>query len=76
MKDCVAVKPYQPLAWFSTFCLLIAASLAALNLYPYYIFAFIVSNTLWVLIGLLWREKSLVILNAGLTVIYLIGLAL
>ena len=72
----MVVKPYQPLAWFSTACLLVAATMAAFNLYPYYIYAFIVSNGLWVLIGLLWKEKSLVVLNAGLTVIYVAGLVL
>ena len=68
------IKPYQRLAWFSTACLLVAATLAAFNVYPYYIFAFIGSNSLWVLIGILWKEKSLVVLNAGLTIIYVAGL--
>ena len=72
----MVVKPYQWLAWFSTACLLIAATLAAFNIYPYYIFAFIASNSLWVLIGILWKEKSLVVLNAGLTIIYVLGLVL
>ena len=72
----MVVKPYQWLAWFSTACLLIAATLAAFNIYPWYIFAFIVSNSLWVLIGILWKEKSLIVLNAGLTVIYVAGLIL
>jgi hypothetical protein len=70
----VVVKPYQPLAWFATACLLVAATMAALNIYPWYIYAFIFSNTLWVLIGLLWKERSLVVLNAGLTIIYVVGL--
>ena len=70
----MVVKPYQPLAWFSTACPLVAATMAAFNLYPYYIYAFIVSNMLWVLIGALWKERSLVVLNAGLTVIYVVGL--
>ena len=68
------VKPYQPLAWFATACLLVAATMAALNIYPWYIYAFIFSNPLWVLIGLLWKERSLVVLNAGLTIIYVVGL--
>ena len=71
----MVVKPYQPLAWFCTACLLVAATMAAFNIYPWYIYAFIASNTLWVLIGLLWKERSLVVLNAGLTVIYVLGLA-
>lgn len=67
-------KPYQWLAWVSTACLLSAAMLAAFNVYPYYIYAFIISNSLWVLIGVLWKEKSLVVMNLGLTVIYVAGL--
>ena len=48
--------------------------MAAFNIYPWYIYAFIASNTLWVLIGILWKENSLIVLNAGLTIIYVIGL--
>lgn len=67
-------KPYQWLAWTGTTILLVAATMAAFNIYPWYIYAFIGSNTLWVLIGLLWKERSLVVLNSGLTVIYVAGL--
>lgn len=70
----MVVKPYQWLAWISTACLLVAATMAAFNIYPWYIYAFIASNSLWVLIGILWRENSLIVLNAGLTVIYVAGL--
>lgn len=69
-------KPYQWLAWLSTASLLIAATLAAFNIYPIYIFAFIVSNSMWTLVGILWKEKSLVVMNTGLTLIYIIGLLL
>jgi len=69
-------KPYQWLAWIATVVLLIAATMAAFNMYPYYSYAFTVANGLWVLIGVLWKEKSLIVLNAGLTMIYLAGLIL
>ena len=72
----MVVKPYQPLAWFSTACLWGAAIMASFNIYPWYIYAFIASNSLWVLIGILWKERSLIVLNAGLTVIYVAGLVL
>ncbi len=67
-------KPYQWLAWTGTAVLIVAASLAAFNLYPYYVYLFCVANSLWVITGLLWRENSLVVLNAGLTFIYMAGL--
>ena len=56
----MVVKPYQPLAWFSTACLLLAATMAAFNIYPWYIYAFIVSNGLT---QVRWKEKSLVVLT-------------
>jgi hypothetical protein len=36
--------------------------------------AFISANTIWVVVGILWKEQSLVVLNAGLTLIYILGL--
>ena len=68
-------KPYQGLAWLFTATLIGAATMAAFNLYPWYSYAFTVSNLGWVLVGYLWKEKSLIVLNAGLTIIYIIGLA-
>lgn len=67
-------KPYQGLAWLFTATLIGAATMAAFNLYPWYSYAFTVSNLGWVLVGYLWKEKSLIVLNAGLTIIYIIGL--
>jgi len=67
-------KPHQWLAWLSTASLLVAATLAAFNMYPLYVFAFIFSNTLWSIVGLLWKENSLIVMNTGLTLIYIVGL--
>jgi hypothetical protein len=79
----VEQKPYQIFAWIATAFLIGAAAIASLypsepmyfdlpgNLHHY---AFTVANFMWVAIGILWKEKSLITLNAGLTIIYLVGL--
>ena len=68
-------KPYQFLAWFATTILILAAALASfVPELEYHHWAFISANTLWVLVGILWREQTLIILNAGLTIIYILGL--
>ena len=72
----IVKKPYQPIAWFGTTVLLIAATLAAFNIYPWYVYMFCLANGIWVFVGVLWREQSLIVLNAGLTLIYLAGLIL
>lgn len=70
------MKPYQRLAWLGTTTLLIAAVMAAINLYPYYAYGFILANTIWMVVGILWKEKSMIAVNLGLNVIYIVGLLL
>lgn len=76
-------KPYQNLAWTATAILIVAACLA--SFFPKYDmwfglpgqlhhYAFTIANFLWVVVGVLWKEKSLIVLNAGLTIIYIVGL--
>ena len=68
-------KPYQSLAWLATGILIIAAALASfVPELEYHHWAFIAANTLWVYVGFLWKEQSLIVLNAGLTIIYILGL--
>lgn len=68
-------KPYQWLAWAATAVVLIAACLAsfvpALYLHHYF---FIIGNAMWIAVGVLWKENSLLWFNIGLTLIYIIGL--
>mgnify|MGYP000155937376 CR=1 FL=1 len=68
-------KPYQSLAWFSTLSILIGALIASLapELYLHHWF-FIVANSLWILVGYLWRENSVLLMNILLTLIYFVGL--
>ena len=70
----VEKKPYQWLAWLATAALVTSATLAAFNIYPLYSYGFIVSNGLWILVGYLWKENSLLYMNLMLTLIYIAGL--
>ena len=70
-------KPHQFLAWIATAILIIAAVLASfIPALEYHHWAFILANSLWVIVGFLWKEMSLIVLNAGLTIIYIFGLIL
>ena len=70
-------KPYQFLAWSATAILILAALLASfVPALEYHHWAFIIANSLWVIVGILWKETTLIVLNAGLTIIYIIGLIL
>ncbi|MDA9353300.1 hypothetical protein N9R37_01890 [Gammaproteobacteria bacterium] len=68
-------KPHQLIAWVATTILIIAASLASfVPELEYHHWAFISANTLWVIVGVLWKEQTVIVLNAGLTLIYILGL--
>ena len=68
-------KPYQSLAWIATGILIIAASLASfVPELEYHHWAFISANTIWIVVGLLWKEQTVVVLNTGLTLICILGL--
>jgi len=70
-------KPFQFLAWMATSILILAAILASfVPALEYHHWAFIIANSLWVIVGLLWKETTLIVLNAGLTIIYVLGLIL
>ena len=67
-------KPHQIWAWCSTLTILTGALAAAMDLYPYYCYIFLLGNSGLAIVSWLWNEKSLVALNTGLACIYLIGL--
>ena len=70
-------KPFQFIAWIATSILILAAVLASfVPALEYHHWAFIIANSLWVIVGFLWKENTLIVLNAGLTRIYVHGLIL
>ena len=70
-------KPFQFIAWIATSILILAAVLASfVPALEYHHWAFIIANSLWVIVGFLWKENTLIDINAGLTVIYVLGLIL
>tara|TARA_B100000674_G_C37258270_1_gene653271 strand:- start:282 stop:530 length:249 start_codon:yes stop_codon:yes gene_type:complete len=67
-------KPYQFFAWVSTSSILIGAVLASLFPYLYiHHYFFLFGNGLLALTAFLWREYSLLVLNTGLSCIYILG---
>ena len=67
-------KPYQLWAWASTLMIMTGALMAAFGLYPYYIYFFFIGNISLALVSWKWNEKSLIFLNGGIAIIYLVGM--
>jgi hypothetical protein len=82
VENKVQQKPYQVLAWIATALLIVAAAMASfvptIDMFfglPGMIhhYAFSSASILWVVVGILWQERSLIVLNSTLTIIYLGG---
>ena len=48
---------------------------ASLNIYPLGALLLNLGSLLWLIVGVMWRERSLIAVNAVVLVIYTVGLA-
>jgi hypothetical protein len=66
------VNPY--IEWIATASFLGSVALTSLNVYPQYLYLSLVTNLLWLAVGLIWRKWSLIIVEAVVCIMYAIGL--
>lgn len=59
--------------WTATVVMLIAALAIALDLRPYHIWFLNLGSFLWLVTAVLWRERSLIVVNAALLLVYFYG---
>jgi hypothetical protein len=59
--------------WLATGLFLISVLLTSLNIYPLNIFVALAANILWLWLGFIWKKWSLIIVEAVVVVIYLVG---
>ena len=72
------VTPRGDLSWYikwaSSVLLIIAMILTSSNIYPYNLYPAIVGMVGWLVVGLLWHDRALIVLNAISVAIYLLGI--
>jgi hypothetical protein len=62
------------LEWTSTALVIIGAVLTAWNVYPLNLAVQFVGNIGWFAVGYMWKKKSLMVIQAVISVIYVTGL--
>jgi hypothetical protein len=63
------------LKWLATGLLIGGSVLTSGNwLYPWNVVLFLLGNAAWATVGFLWKEYSIIVLNVGITGIYIVGL--
>ena len=71
------VTPKGDLSWYVKWAasafLIVGMILASANLYPYNIMVASVGVLGWLIVGMLWHDRALIVLNAVSLAIYLMG---
>jgi len=58
----------------ATITLILGVALTSFNIYPLNIYISFVGNFLWLLMGWYWKKVSLILIEAFLIIIYIIGI--
>ena len=59
--------------WVATAIQLIGYGLTGLNIVPWNVFAFFIGIILWFLVGYLWKDKAIMVVNVGAFIAILAG---
>jgi hypothetical protein len=72
------ITPKGDLSWYikwaASAILIIGMMLASVNLFPYNIMVASVGVFGWLIVGMLWHDRALIVLNSVSLVIYLMGI--
>jgi hypothetical protein len=66
------VSPY--IEWIATASFLCSVALTSLNYYPEYLYLSLITNVLWLAVGIIWHKWSLIIVEAVVCIMYAIGI--
>ena len=72
------ITPKGDLSWYikwaSSVLLIIAMVMTSVNIFPYNLYPAILGMTGWLIVGLLWHDRALIVLNAISMAIYAMGI--
>ena len=60
--------------WVATAFVIFGAALNSFDIEPYNIACLMVGTSLWLVVGLLWVDRALIVVNASILAIYLAGI--
>ena len=64
------------LKWLATFVTILGAIATSINMYPLGPALLNLGAFLWLIVSIMWKEWSLIVINATLLLIYTIGLVI
>jgi hypothetical protein len=59
------MKRVDIVKWVATVIQLIGYGLTGLNIVPWNVFAFVVGIVLWFLVGVMWKDRAIMVVHVG-----------
>ena len=59
--------------WIATAIQLVGYGLTGMNIVPWYVFAFFVGIILWFAVGVMWKDRAIMVVHVGAFVSLLAG---
>ncbi len=67
------MKRVDVVKWVATVVQLVGYGLTGLNIVPWNVFAFIVGIVLWFLVGVMWKDRAIMVVHVGAFVAIVAG---
>jgi len=67
------MKRVDIVKWVATAIQLVGYGLTGLNVVPWNVFAFIVGIVLWFIVGVMWKDRAIMVVHAGAFIAILSG---
>lgn len=67
------MKKVDVVKWFATAVQLVGYGLTGLNIVPWNVFAFIIGIALWFLVGVMWKDRAIMVVHIGAFIAILAG---
>ncbi|MFK7879785.1 DUF6552 family protein [Roseobacter sp.] len=71
--DPKGMKPVDVVKWIATVIQLIGYGLTGLNVVPWNIFAFFAGILLWFAVGVMWKDRAIMVVHVGAFLSLFIG---
>ena len=70
----MVIKKLVVFEWISTAIIILGVFLTSRDFYPYNLFFATAGNFMWMIVGIYWKQWSLITVQAIMTIIYAYGL--
>jgi hypothetical protein len=67
------LKKVDIVKWVATAVQLVGYGLTGLNIVPWNVFAFIIGIALWFLVGVMWKDRAIMVVHIGAFIAILAG---